>query len=605
MSSNTDAMKEIREEQLTCVIKSLVYIGFVLLIISLARTIFQGWHNFMIVHIAAYLSIVGIAVFRQYLPQTSKTTFLISIIFILSLTGLSSLGLLGHGIGGLLVFSILSTVFWGRRVGIIAVIISAAAISFLGFAVTRGIITFHPDVIEYLTSPGSWVTSVIGMLAITGLIVMLISTINNQLISLVQDLNKQNNKLLEANKELEKALKEQSNLKTGLEQAQKMELVGIIAGGVVHDLNNVLAASINYPELLLASLPKDNKIRAPLETIKKSGLKAAAIAQDLLTLSRRRVATKEVLNLNEIITECIISPEVERIMTFHPKANVQLDLEEYNWNMDGYPLHLSKTLTNLISNAAESMPDGGNIKIKTSNKKVSGDNSGCKEIKPGEYVVLSVSDEGEGISEEDKERIFEPFYTKKEMGRSGTGLGMTVVLNTVEDHNGHIVLDSEKNRGTTFHLYFPKTEKTLPLKKDKPPATLQPGKGESILVVDDVKEQRNIASSILSMLGYLVSTKANGEEALKFIKKQHADLVILDMVMPMGMDGLDTYKKILELRPEQKVIILSGFSETERIKKALDLGAGTYIKKPYLMETIAYAVREELDKKLPEKKSNH
>ena len=601
MSNPVDVMKEIREEQLTCVIKSLVFIGFMLLTASLARTISQGWHNFMFVHIGAYLAIVAMAVFKKYIRQTSKTTFLISIVFILSLTGLSTLGLLGHGIGGFLIFCILSTVFWGKRGGIIAVIVSAAAISVLGFAVTSHTITFQPDIIEYLTSASSWVTSVIGMLIITGLLVTLISKINNQLLTLVQNLNRQNYELIETNKKLEKALEEQSNLKKGLEQAQKMELVGIIAGGVVHDLNNVLAASINYPEILLASLPKDNKIRVPLEKIKKSGLKAAAIAQDLLTLSRRRVASKEVINLNEIVTECITSPEVERILTFHPNADVQLELEDILWNIDGYPLHISKTLTNLISNAAESMPDGGNIKIKTSNMKITSDNRHGREIEAGEYAVLSISDGGEGISEEDKERIFEPFYTKKQMGRSGTGLGMTVVWNTVEDHQGHIILDSKKKRGTTFHLYFPKTEKPLPLKKDRPPVSLLPGKGESILVVDDVKEQRNIASSILSMLGYTVATKANGEEALEFIKNQPADLVILDMVMSAGMDGLDIYKKILELRPEQKVIIISGFSETDRIKAALELGAGTYIKKPYLMETIAYAVREALDKKLPKK----
>lgn len=273
--------------------------------------------------------------------------------------------------------------------------------------------------------------------------------------------------------------------------------------------------------------------------------------------------------------------------------------------MDGFPIHLAKTLINIISNAAEAMPDGGKIKIGTSNLSITGNNQPSRGINTGDYCVLRVSDEGGGISEASKERIFEPFYTKKEMGRSGTGLGMTIVWNTVQDHKGHIVLDSNLGKGTSFSLYFPMTEKSLPLKKEKSPITLNIGRGECILVVDDVKEQREIAASILSMLGYSVVTKASGEEALEFIKKSPADLVILDMIMSPGMDGLDTFKKILELYPDQKALIAIGFFESDSIKEAQRLGAGAYMKKPYLMETVANAVRAELDKKIPEKVNYH
>ena len=288
-------------------------------------------------------------------------------------------------------------------------------------------------------------------------------------------------------------------------------------------------------------------------------------------------------------------------MAYHHNANIEINLDDTLLNIEGYPLHLTKTLTNLISNAAEAMPDGGKIRVETSCMSISEDSRTHGEIVPGEYSVLKVSDEGEGISEDDKEKIYEPFYTKKEMGRSGTGLGMTIVWNTVKDHNGHIILDSVKGNGTTFTLYFPATDKPLPPEEVSCHTPVQAGNGESILIVDDVEEQRDIAREILSRLGYTVITKASGEDALEYIRHHNADLVILDMIMSRGMDGLDTYKKILELHPDQKAIIASGFSETDRLKEAQRLGAGTYVKKPYLIETIAYAVREELDKDISDR----
>jgi signal transduction histidine kinase/ActR/RegA family two-component response regulator len=560
-----------------------------------------GFHDLFYLHISTYVAIIVFARLQNHLTRNFKITFLLGTIYILSLAGLANLGLVGHGVSGLLIFCVLSTTFLGIRGGIIAVIISAFTISIIGAAFVNGILTFDFNILVYSKSNNAWITCVVGMVILTGIVVVLISTINSQLMKLIQNLNERNKELLETNKKLENSLEEQKRLKTGLRQAQKMELVGLIAGGVVHDLNNVLSVSVNYPELILMDIPENSPLRDRLKTIKKSGLKASAIADDLLTLSRRRVARSKVLNLNHIVAGCVSSPEVERIKKYHPKVKIEINLDENLRNIEGFPLHLTKTLTNLISNAAEAMRDGGKIRIETLNVKINKDSVDQKEIDAGEYSLLRISDEGEGVSEEDKEKIFEPFYTKKEMGRSGTGLGMTIVWNTVKDHNGHIILDSMKGRGATFLLYFPMTDKALSKEKEASDLAIRAGKGESILVVDDVKEQREIAREILSRLGYRVITKASGEEALEFIEKNRADLVILDMIMNKGMDGLDTYRKIIQSRPDQKAIIASGYSETDRLKEAQKLGAGAYVKKPYLIETIAYAVREELDKKYPKR----
>jgi signal transduction histidine kinase/ActR/RegA family two-component response regulator len=601
MGNDEDVMKSIHEEQLDRVLKCLIVIGALILVASLSRALFMGWQNFLYIHIFSYIAVIGIALFKKYISHTIKSFLLAGIIFILAIAGLANLGLAGYSTAMLLIFCIVATVFFGTRGGIISVMLSSFSFAVIGASVVNGLLTFDFDMQGYIRSPFTWILGTVSMVFLTGLIVIIMSKINSQLIGLVRNLNKQNAELLTTNRALSDALEEKRRLKIGLEQAQKMELVGIVAGGVVHDLNNVLAASINYPELLLMKMPENSPLREPLETIKKSGLRAAAIVDDLLTLSRRRVAKKEVLDINSIVADCVAGPEVERIRAFHPEAQINVAHDDEALKIKGLPIHFSKAIINLISNAAEAMPDGGKIEIKTSRKIITAHNRPDSNMSEGEYALLQVSDEGEGISEEEKEKIFEPFFTKKEMGRSGTGLGMTIVWNSVKDHEGYIFMDSVKGKGTTFDLYFPITYEPLPKKKGRPSLPLISGKGESILVVDDVKEQRDIAEKILTMLGYSVAVKSNGEEAIDYIKDHPADLVLLDMIMPKGMDGLDTFRKIHEIKPHQKVLIISGYSETGRLKKALELGAGAYLKKPYITETIAYAVREELDKR-PDKR---
>ncbi|MCP4689693.1 MAG: response regulator, partial [Desulfobacterales bacterium] len=190
---------------------------------------------------------------------------------------------------------------------------------------------------------------------------------------------------------------------------------------------------------------------------------------------------------------------------------------------------------------------------------------------------------------------FEPFYTKKVMGRSGTGLGMAVVWGTVKDHKGYIDIQSEEGRGARFTLYFPITEEESPME----PATVSMddfmGRGETIVAVDDVEEQRIILSKILKTLNYSAKMFSDGAEAAEYMKTRSADLLILDMIMDPGIDGLETYKRILQRRPGQKAILVSGFSETERVREAQELGAGAYVKKPYMLKTIGPVIREALD----------
>ena len=393
-----------------------------------------------------------------------------------------------------------------------------------------------------------------------------------------------------------KAERERQRLAIQLQRAEKMEAIGTLAGGVAHDLNNILSGIVSYPELLLLQLPEDSPLRKPILTIKESGQKAATVVQDLLTLARRGVAITNVVNINHIISNYLKSPEHKGLKSVHAQAQVDIDLETNLLNIIGSSIHLSKTVMNLVANAAESMPDGGVIHIKTENRYIDRPVRGYDDVEEGDYAVLSISDSGIGISSDDLSRIFEPFYTKKVMGRSGTGLGMAVVWGTVKDHKGYIDVQSIEDEGTSFTLYFPATRKELAGDKSQLAIEDYMGKENSILIVDDIKEQREIASIMLEQLGYSLTSVSSGEEAIEYLKSRSADLIILDMIMDPGLDGLETYRRILELHPGQKAIIASGFSETERVREAQNLGAGEYIKKPYTLEQIGLAVKKELEK---------
>jgi len=393
-------------------------------------------------------------------------------------------------------------------------------------------------------------------------------------------------------KQTEKILRESEER---LARSKKMESLGLLAGVVAHDLNNVLAGIVSYPELLLLDLPENSKLRKPIETMQESGHRATAIVQDLLTVAKGVATTKEPLYLNELVRDYVNSPEFKKLEQIHPTVTVNTNLEKDLLNIGGSYVHIRKVVMNLVSNASEAIEGSGIVTISTMNRYVDRPIRGYDHVKTGEYVVLSVSDNGSGISSDDRERIFEPFYTKKIMGRTGTGLGLAVVWNTVQDHKGYIDVTSDRN-GTKFELYFPITRDKLSCKDLSIPINDYKGNGEMILVIDDVESQREISCKMLDTLGYKTETVSSGEEAVEYLKGHIADLILLDMIMEPGINGRETYERIIKIHPNQKAIIVSGYAETAEVKEAQKLGAGKYIKKPLTLEKIGMAVKEELEK---------
>jgi signal transduction histidine kinase/ActR/RegA family two-component response regulator len=386
-----------------------------------------------------------------------------------------------------------------------------------------------------------------------------------------------------------------TNLEARLQRAQKMEAIGTLAGGVAHDLNNILSAIVTYPDLILMQIPEDSPMVQSLITIRESGLKAGAIVQDLLTLARRGVTARQVLDLAQLIEGQIASPECQRLMNDHPQVRLATDLPRGLSAVEGSKVHIAKAVMNLAANAVEAMEAGGCLRIAVKYVSHEAPLGGYEKIPPGDYVVLSVEDDGMGIEPKALDRIFEPFYTTKTMGRSGTGLGMAVVWGTVKDHGGFIDIHSKTGEGTRFDLYLPATRKAHQAESKPLPVAAYMGSGERILVVDDTAEQREIAGQILSALGYQVTAVSSGEAAVIHLDTHPVDLILIDMLMPPGIDGLETYRRIVQRHPGQKALIVSGFSHNERVRQAQGLGAGQFIQKPYRMEILGRAVRGELD----------
>jgi PAS domain S-box-containing protein len=393
-------------------------------------------------------------------------------------------------------------------------------------------------------------------------------------------------------KQAEEALKASEEK---LARSKKMESLGLLAGGVAHDLNNVLSGIVSYPELILMDIPKDSNLVNPIKTMQTSGKRAVAIVQDLLTVARGVAVEKQALNLNQIVEEYLKSAEHQKMLHYHEDVVVRTEMEEQLLNIKGAPVHIEKSLMNLVANAAEAMDDGGMIVIRTTNRYLDQPIRGYEEVTTGEYTVLTVKDTGPGIAPKDLERIFEPFYTRKVMGRSGTGLGLSIVWNVMQEHNGYIDVVSDGN-GTSFELYFPITREETQKNESLKPITDYSGSGEKILVVDDVESQREIFCNMLEVLGYRPAAVPGGEEAVEYLNENSADLVILDMIMVPGINGRETYERILEVNPGQKAIIASGFAETDDVRETHRLGAGQYIKKPVQLEKLGMAIKAELSK---------
>jgi PAS domain S-box-containing protein len=371
-------------------------------------------------------------------------------------------------------------------------------------------------------------------------------------------------------------------------RALRLETAGQIAGQVAHDFNNMLAPIMAYPELIREQLPAGDPGIGYLDSIEESARKIADMNQQLLTLSRRGHYSQDVVSCNQIIQHTL------RDMTPLPSTLVvETNLAADLMNIKGGAAQLHRVIMNLVTNARDAMQDVGRITITTENYYVDGAAISYDRVPRGEYVKITISDVGCGIPDSVIQTIFDPFFTTKSADKTrGSGLGLSIVDAVMRDHGGYIDLNTKVGSGTSFYLYFPITRASI---EEKPADETSRG-NETILMVDDDETQREVSSRLLTTLGYKVTVCDGGRNALVILANRSFDLLVLDMIMPNDIDGTETYRQALQIRPEQKAIIVSGFSESERVFEARQLGAGTFVKKPFDRKTIALAVRQELDR---------
>ncbi len=375
-------------------------------------------------------------------------------------------------------------------------------------------------------------------------------------------------------------------------RAERMESLGLLAGGVAHDLNNILAPLIGYPDLLMSELPEGSPQIEELGIMRDSALRAMEMVQDLLALARRGTVSSGSVDLNALCREFARSPMLRETRSKRPDLSIEFDLDPNVPQVAGSSTHLVQVLMNLVLNACEAIEGEGRVKVQTRRDVVEQPVGAYGNISAGEFVVLRVSDTGCGISSTDMEHVFEPFYTRKVMGRSGSGLGLSVVYGVVKDMNGGLDIQSAPGEGTTFILYLPIHGKAADPLRQPPPTELRGT--ECVLVVDDSGEQRALMHRLLSHLGYETVTAASREEALAALQDAVFDLILIDLDLGEAPDGVDLFLAIRSIKPTQRCALLSGIKESERTAQALKLGVASILRKPCTMNSLGRTVRRAL-----------
>ena len=391
-----------------------------------------------------------------------------------------------------------------------------------------------------------------------------------------------------------KVEEEKAALEEQLIQSQKMEAVGKLAGGIAHDFNNLLTAVSGYAELAMMQTPVSDRTTQYLQEIHKSAARASDLTRQLLAFSRQQVFEPKVLDLNQLVIDLdrmlrrLIGEDIELvILTTQEKSAVHVD-----------PGQMEQVIVNLAVNSRDSMPEGGKITIETS---IVGYHDASsrpyREVPTGDYVLLTVTDTGTGITDEVKEHIFEPFFTTKDVGK-GTGLGLSTCYGIVKQSGGYITVESEYGHGTTFRIHVPHVNEEVHYIQQQDELLYMPSGDETVLVVEDEPTVRALTSNILNQQGYTVLEASNGVEALR-IAQEHLgteiDILVTDVVMPL-MSGLELADRFMSLHPDSTVLFMSGYTDHTVINNSELETDGNFMAKPFSPSTLAHKVREVIEK---------
>ena len=385
---------------------------------------------------------------------------------------------------------------------------------------------------------------------------------------------------------------ERKVLEEQLRQSHKMEAIGTLAGGIAHDFNNILGIILGNTELAMDDVPEWNPARLNLKEVRTASLRAKDVVRQLLSFARKTELEKKPINITPIVKESL-----KLLRSSIPTSiEIRQDIPEDIDTILADPTQINQVLINLCTNAAHAMPNGGVLEIKLENVKLGeAATSNSPDLNPGRYLNLTVSDTGYGINPKDIDRIFDPYFTTKEVGR-GTGMGLAVIHGIIKGHGASVSVQSQPGKGTTFSIFFPVVEADA-IVETETVNRLSTG-SEKILFVDDEESMIKMGQQILGRLGYKPEIRANPVEALELFRSDPDlfDLVITDMTMPQ-MSGDKLAKEILNIRPDMPVILCTGFSEKVNEESAKEMGISAFVLKPIVMRDIAHTIRMVLDKK--------
>jgi two-component system cell cycle sensor histidine kinase/response regulator CckA len=381
-------------------------------------------------------------------------------------------------------------------------------------------------------------------------------------------------------------------LEAQFQQAQKMEAVGRLAGGVAHDFNNLLTVILGFCELLLADRDPDDPRQADIAEIQKAGTRAAGLTRQLLAFSRKQIIEPTLLDLNVVVADMrsmlgrLIGEDVRVVLNLGPElAPVKADRGQ-----------VEQVVMNLAVNARDAMPKGGTLRLETANVELDEHYAETHlAVKPGAYVALTVTDTGTGMTPEVQSRLFEPFFTTKEPGK-GTGLGMATVYGIVTGSGGSVGVYSEVGKGTSFNVYFPQADAAEGVVVAPPPVNRRRVEGQTVLVVEDAEGVRELTKRLLQRLGYTVLVAANADEALRLFEQHPSiDLLLTDVVMP-GASGPELTKRLVEERRALRVIYMSGYTEEAIVEHGVLKPGIAFLHKPFTSETLGQKIREVLER---------
>ncbi len=389
-------------------------------------------------------------------------------------------------------------------------------------------------------------------------------------------------------------IEDRKKLEQHLLRSQRLESLGTLAGGIAHDLNNVLAPAMLAADIL-KTMDSDPRHQKPLTTIQSSISRGADLVKQVLSFARGYEGQRKVIHMPTVLQE------IEKIAneTFLKNINVNLTWASHLWPVLGDPTQLHQILLNISLNARDAMPQGGDLTISARNIKIDGDNSLGSDLVPGPYVLVSVKDTGTGISKDIVDKIFDPFFTTKEIGK-GTGLGLSTSLGIAKRHGGFIKVESEIGKGTTFSIYIPAQLELEKISSPVRPVKAMQSSGEFILVIDDEVEIREMIKDALAPTGYQILQASNGLEGLLQFKnsKNKISLLVTDLMMPT-LDGLNFIQKIRQTNPQIKVLAISGLQSDENIEKAFMAGADAFLAKPFSVDSLKQKIVETLSLSSP------